>query len=55
MNIRAEITTTEITETEFDGFHCELRVNDVWKGDLYGDTYEELESLCDHIKTKTNK
>lgn len=54
MNIRAVITTTEIIE-RLDVFHCELHINDKWKGDLYGDTREELQSLCDHIKTKTNE
>lgn len=53
MDIRAVITTTEIRENDFS-FYCELLVNDKWKGDLYGDSREELQSLCDHIKTQTN-
>lgn len=57
MNIRAIITTTEIREqdTLIESHHCQLLVNGKVKGDLYGDTREELESLCDHIKTKTNE
>jgi len=53
MNIRAVITTTEIAPMEH-GYSCELQVNGAWSGDLWRPTREELQSLCDHIKTKTN-
>lgn len=55
MKIKAEITTSDIERTELGGFHCELRVNEVFAGDLYWITREGLQSLCDHIKTKTNE
>jgi hypothetical protein len=56
MNIKAVITTGDIEEqdTFINGYHCILKVNGKFKGDLYADTREELQSLCDHIKTQTN-
>ena len=57
MKIRAEITTGKIFEysNELRTYYtCDIRINDKFKGDLYGDTREELQSLCDHIKTQTN-
>jgi hypothetical protein len=58
MNIKAEITTTEIREQNvmfIKSFTCQLHVNGEWSGDLCRPTREELQSLCDHIKTQTNK
>lgn len=55
MNIRAKITTGKIEQqSTTKDFVCTIEVNGVWSGDLYRPTREELESLCDHIKTKTN-
>lgn len=40
------ITTSEILPTSHGHYTCELLINGDWQGDLYGDTEQELKSLC---------